>query len=333
MIDFPIMLSSAGRRVALLRILRSAQMSLGINPRLVVAEMQASSPAFVAADAAHLVPPVRDPRFIQSILDVAAQEGVRLIIPTIDTELPIYAEHRALFHSRGIQVAISGPQTIRIANDKHTTHEWLMRNAFPTPRQIPASELLRDPTGWQYPLFAKPAAGSRSVGARIVKSAYDLESLSDGQDYIVQSIARGIEYTVDVLVDAQGQCVCTVPRRRLETRSGEVSKGMTVRHPRLQALVRDVVERLPDAFGPLCVQVFHDPVADSFQVIEVNPRFGGGFPLSWEAGAHFPLWMLQEMLQVPSSANAVEWRSGLVMLRFDDSVFADAEALGLEDAP
>jgi carbamoyl-phosphate synthase large subunit len=130
-----------------------------------------------------------------------------------------------------------------------------------------------------------------------------------------------------VLADRDGRCVCAVPRRRIEVRAGEVSKGVTVRSPRLQDLAARICAALPGAFGTITIQVFvdgepDDPDAD-LAVIEINARYGGGFPLALEAGAEFPRWQLEELLGLPSTAQADRWRDGLVMLRYDAAVFVD----------
>src|SRR5690606_1056922 len=123
----------------------------------------------------------------------------------------------------------------------------------------------------------------------------------------------------------------SAPRRRIEVRAGEVSKGVTVRSPQLQQLARDLCEALPGALGTITVQAFLDGAPDdpaaTVAVIEINARYGGGFPLALEAGADFPRWQLEELLGLPSTATADGWRPGLVILRYDAAVFVDeAEA-------
>jgi carbamoyl-phosphate synthase large subunit len=117
-----------------------------------------------------------------------------------------------------------------------------------------------------------------------------------------------------------------VPRRRLETRAGEISKGYTVRDPELERWGRRVAERLPGAWGPITLQCFRRP-DQSLAFIEINPRFGGGFPLAWRAGADYPRWLLEWALGLPSTASAEAWRGNVAMLRYDDAVFVPGDAL------
>jgi carbamoyl-phosphate synthase large subunit len=131
-----------------------------------------------------------------------------------------------------------------------------------------------------------------------------------------------------VLVNRRGKCVCAIPRRRIEVRSGEVFKGVTCRRDELIDLGTRIAEALPGAFGPLNIQMFFDETRGEIRVIEINPRLSGGFPLSWQAGGKFPQWMIEEMLGLPSTASAGGWRDGVVMLRHYDAVFADVADVG-----
>ncbi len=182
------------------------------------------------------------------------------------------------------------------------------------------SDVLAAAASWQWPLIAKPRSGSAGIGVVHCASVSDLPE----GDVVVQELAPGAEHTVDVLVLRDGRCRVAVPRRRLEVRAGEVSKGVTVRHEPLQALARAIAEALPGAYGVLNVQVFAD--GDELRVIEVNARYGGGFPLAYEAGARLPDWTIEELLGRPSTVTD-DWREGLVMLRYDEAVFVDEAAI------
>lgn len=318
---FTIMLSAAGRRVALLRILRESAAAAGLEPRILSTDVTSNSAAFQLGDVKRLVPRYREPGCLDFLLRMCAELNVKLIIPTIDPELPFYAEHRQRFADVGATVVISSPEVIGICNNKQDTHDWLTRSGLPTVRQAEARHFPpADDPGWQFPLFVKPRGGSASIGARVVHNADELRVCTAGGDYIVQEIAAGREYTVDLFIDRSGHCRCAVPRMRIETRAGEVSKGLTVRCEPVEALARRVGESLPGARGVINVQIFHDAATGRLNVIEINPRFGGGFPLSHQAGATMAQWVIEEVAGLPSTAHD-RWQDDLLMLRYDDAVF------------
>src|SRR3546814_2752125 len=89
--------------------------------------------------------------------------------------------------------------------------------------------------------------------------------------------------------------------------------------PQLQDLAERIAAALPGPRGALCFQAIVDDNGDA-SVFEINARFGGGYPLAHRAGAAFGRWLMEERLQLPSSAND-DWRNGVTMLRYDAAVF------------
>jgi carbamoyl-phosphate synthase large subunit len=319
-----VLLSSAGRRGALLQIARESIAATGARGVVVAADMSLVSAAMALADERAVVPPCRDERFIPEMLELCRRHAIRLLVPTIDTELPMLAAARDHFAEVGTRALVSGAETVKIAGDKVLTHEWLSSQGFPVVRQARAEDAISD-ASWSYPMIAKPRDGSASVGLAQPTSADDLRRLL-APGLLVQTIAPGIEHTVDVWVDRTGKARSAVPRRRIEVRAGEVSKGVTVRSPALQNLCRAIAETLPDAYGPITIQAFVD--GNDITIIEINARLGGGFPLSDEAGAHFVRWGIEDALGIESTASD-EWHAGLVMLRYDAAAYVEASAVGL----
>jgi carbamoyl-phosphate synthase large subunit len=346
-----VLISSAGRRGALVQLFQTTLSSMFGGGAVVAADMSPLSAAGALADRFEIVPSCDTDEFIPHMIKLCAAHNIGLLIPTHDAELGVYACNRDAFAEVGTSVMISAPETITIGSDKLRTYRWLLDNGFPTVRTALLGDVLGCPRDWQAPFIVKPTRGYASSGLRLVRSWEDLRALAAGlraarridaasDESLVQQLAPGVEHTVDVWVDQRGRCRVAVPRRRIEVRAGEVQKSMTVRHPALQALAHDIVERLPGARGALNVQVFVDGV--DLAVIEINTRFGGGYPLTWQAGADFPRWTLEELYGPGPSDNpadkaavntpaaeVLDWRDGLVMLRYDSAVFVPSADLGL----
>jgi carbamoyl-phosphate synthase large subunit len=324
---FSVLLTSGGRRVALVREFQAALKSLGVPGRVLVADLRRNAAAFHAADAGVLVPRVTSPEYVPHLLDLCAREGVRMVVPLIDTELHLLAPHREAFAARGVTLVVSSPATTELSLDKRTTRDFFQAHGFDTPRVLDAAAILADP-GARYPYFLKPADGSCSVGATRID---DAESLAfharHTANAMVQEFVQGEEYTLDVLADLTGRVRCVVPRLRMETRAGEVSKGMTVKDPLLLDAGRRVVEALPGAVGCMTVQLFLT-AAREVKFIEINPRFGGGFPLAAAAGARYPEWLIAWALGRDPEVTMDGWADGLVMLRYDDAVFVQKGDIG-----
>jgi carbamoyl-phosphate synthase large subunit len=320
-----VLVSSAGRRVELVKAFRQALEDLGLEGRVLATDRSWYSSARHSADAHFEVPSCDRPEFVPRMVELCTEQHVDLVVPTIDTELPVLAAARDELAAVGATVAVSAPAVVEIAGDKVATHSWLTAHGFPTVRQATLAEVRSDERCWPFPLVVKPRFGSAAKGVAVVTDVRELDVASRSGGFVVQTVAAGDEYTVDALVDRSGRCVCAVPRRRIEVRAGEVAKAVTVHSPVLERLAAEICEALPGAYGALAIQVFADERFTDPTVIELNARFGGGFPLSRQAGADFPRWILEEVVGLPSSARADGWRDGLVMLRYDAAVFVADE--------
>jgi carbamoyl-phosphate synthase large subunit len=317
------LISSAGRRGELVAILRRTLTDLGREGEVFCVDRSPLSAAGHLSDGFDLVPSVDDPTFISALWEVCLRREVTHVIPTIDTELPVLAAHRREFLELGVHVWISEPSAVAIAQDKRRTHAWLSGHGFPTPRQLDLDQAIEEGrTGaLGFPMIAKPSGGSSSIGLTRVSTLTGLLALDADLDYVVEEIAVGAEHTVDVWVDASGRCRCAVPRLRLETRAGEVSKGVTVRNEALISLATGVAEALPGASGVLNIQIFFDQSSGALHVIEINARFGGGFPLTWAAGGRFPQWIVEDLAGEVPTADVAAWQEDLLMLRYDQGVY------------
>lgn len=311
-----ILILSAGRRVELVQDFKTeaAGFSDGLkvfttdlNPRM--------SPACHVSDGAFSVPPITSAGYIDSIFELAQAQNVGLIIPTIDTELQKLADARARFEAEGIHIVVSAPELVTICRDKRFTAGLFNRHDIATPEIYERENLT-------FPCFAKPYDGSRSIGAKLIHSAEDLsyELLKDPKIIFCRYIDienEFTEFTVDLYYSREGRLKCAVPRERLEVRTGEVSKGATRRNS-LYALLTDKMSQLDGARGCITAQFFCKD--DTVFGIEINPRFGGGFPLTYAAGGNYPNWLIREYLYNENISFYDGWENNLIMLRYDAKV-------------
>jgi carbamoyl-phosphate synthase large subunit len=315
-----ILLTSVGRRVELLKAFRQSMYRSNISGQIVTADLKNNAPASFLADQAELVPRIDDPHYIERLLEICDRHKIDLLIPLIDTELHLLSLHQQQFTDRRVTVLISSTLANEICYSKQNTSLFFQEIGVKTPKIYKLSEV----KDLDFPLIIKPNTGSSSVGVYLVKNRTELNFFANYvEDAIIQELISGEEYTIDVLVDFQGQVISAVPRLRIETRAGEISKGRTVKNPALIAAAKYVVESLPGAVGCITVQCFLQPDGE-IVFIEINPRFGGGYPLSYRAGADFPLWLLQLCTGKYPQVAIDQWEDGLSMLRYDDAIFVQA---------
>ena len=283
-----------GRRVELLRAFRRASEGLGLDLRVHGADASALSPAIHCVDRPHQVPSIRSGMYVDALLTLVTKHRIRLLVPLIDTELEALSKAREQFSAEGCTALVSAPSVIDICNDKIATYETLTKAGIDTPKTWHWSDVL-ERKRHQFPYFLKPRAGSAGVGNFVIRNAEELHALGVRvTDAIVQEFVEGAEHTLDVYTGFDGVPRCVVPRKRIEVRNGEVSKGITVKDPDIMAVGKRVAEVLGECRGVVTVQCMVTPKR-RIRVIEINPRFGGGAPLAIHAGADFPKWILQEL--------------------------------------
>ena len=241
-----ILFTCVGRRVSLIRHFRRALDELGVTGELLGVDATEMAPAFHVVDKAERVCPIPNEDYIPSLLRLCTKHNVSLLVPLLDTELPKLSQSRKRFEEAGTLCLVSDPEVVEISRDKRRTCEFFLGAGVDTPRILDRANILS--ADYTYPVFVKPVKGSASIGSRRVMDRQELCShLRRYPDCIVMENLEGEEYTLDVLTDFEGRVRCVVPRLRIETRAGEVSKSMTVKNRVMMQAGKMVVEKLsPD---------------------------------------------------------------------------------------
>jgi carbamoyl-phosphate synthase large subunit len=314
-----IFIPSAGRRVELVQCFQKAARRLGFTSNVVAGDCSKTAPALYFADRAYELPRINDPGYIDAIIDICNKEDISLVIPTIDTELLLLAENKQYIEARSnAKVLISDVEIIRICRDKLNTQRFMESNGFGVPRLYTEEELQEGNV--KYPVFIKPRSGSSSINAFRADTEIELNTYrSLIADPIIQEFVEGEEYTVDVFLDFNSTVITIVPRLRIATRSGEISKGRIVKD---RQIIQDIM-RLMNVLKPIghiTVQLMK--TSNGIKYIEINPRFGGGAPMSIQSGAD-SCENLYRLLMGEKLEYNENYRDKLTFLRFDSSICLD----------
>lgn len=312
-----ILITSAGQRVSLVRAFqdelkakypRSKVLAVDLNPWL--------SPACQVADQSFDVPRVTDPCYIERLHEICVGNDVGMIVPTIDTELDILARNKDLFEGEEINAVISSPQFISICRDKRKTATFFNNIGIKTPRLFSKDKL-------EFPLFIKPYDGSLSADTYYVDSLKSIteQHLNNDRFLYMEYIDKKShdEYTVDMYYGRDHKLKCVVPRKRIHVRAGEVNKAVTEKNIIVDFL-KARMEKVEGAVGCLTLQLFYCEEPETIVGIEINARFGGGYPLTYFAGGNYPKWLIEEYFEDKSIPYFDNWEDGLLMLRYDKEV-------------
>lgn len=321
--ELNILFTCTGRRVALIESFRKSLTDLGLKGKLFAADITSTVPAFHMVDQGFTVPSVNSLDYTPTILDIVRKNRVGLIIPLTDLDLRVLARHREKYAAMGCTAMVPSESTIVLCRDKVQTFRLLKQRGLATITTLTLQEFMANPF---YPCFVKPIRGSGGFGASMVRNAKQMEAhiATFGDFLLVQEYVPGQEFTIDVYRSRDGKVRCVVPRQRLVVRCGEVEKGITSCDKKLIDATIEMVNLLDDLWGVFCCQCRRtsDGVAHFF---EINPRFGGGTPLSIAAGADLPKYVLQETLGLPITAEIGKFTDKLMMLRYDDAVFVPVD--------
>lgn len=318
--EINVLIMSAGRRVELVNCFKSSRDRLGIKGSIFAADISTSAPAIYFADKYFIIPRINEEGYIDAVIRICKDNNIALVVPTIDTELEILALNRERIEKEsGAQVLISNYDSVVICCDKIKSAKFFEDNGFGIPEVITAEMVANNQ--YEFPLFIKPLDGSSSINAFKVNNKRELDFFMWYiKKPILQKCVSGTEYTVDCFIDFEGNIITVVPRIRLQTRSGEVLKGRIDKNQHIIGDVKRLVKAL-NLIGHITVQCFLSE-DDEIKYIEINPRFGGGAPMSIMAGADSTenLYRLLRGERLEYNENYID---GATYSRFDNSIRID----------
>ncbi|HYX07001.1 MAG TPA: ATP-grasp domain-containing protein [Bacteroidales bacterium] len=274
---------------------------------IVGADMQSTAPAMAIVDKKYEVPSVYEANYVDEILFICQKEQIGAIVSLNDLELPILSEHAEHFKSIGVKLIVSGIDEIDICFDKWKTIKFADKIGIATPEtylNIQSSVTALKKRELNFPLVIKPRWGSASVGIEFPENMEELElsykllqtrlfrsilakiSSTDTQNAIlIQEKIDGVEYGLDIFNDLTGENLSVYVKEKLAMRAGETDKAVLRNHPEIETIGKRIGENLKHV-GNLDCDIFEKN--GKYYLLEMNPRFGGGYPFSQMSGANFP---------------------------------------------
>ena len=318
-----ILFTSVGRRVELLQAFRAAAEKLDIALTVMGADITKSAPALFFCDERRLVCKIQEKEYIPQLLSICEKEKVDCLIPTIDTDLLLLAENKEKFETIGTKVLISAVDKIKLCRDKNYTADYFVSLGLKSPLPVNSVEKYEEALKRgkvSFPAFIKPKDGSSSINAYKVENLEDLRLYAEKiEDYIIQPFISGREYTIDIFCDYEGNPVYITPRERLAVRSGEVLKSRITQDDTMIAEMRRLIADYRPC-GQITVKLIREDVTGDDYYIEINPRFGGGAPLSMKAGADSASAILRMLRGDKLSYIERAAIDGAIYSRYDQSV-------------
>jgi carbamoyl-phosphate synthase large subunit len=340
-----VLVTCAGRRNLLVRYFRESLAGRGL---VYAADASAEAPALQEADGAFVVPTIDDPGYFEHLIRICERHGIRVLVSVNDLELPLLARRRGAFLDVGTIPVISPPDVVDDCFDKWKIIARLTAAGLRSPatfisvadarRALAAGELA-------FPVVVKPRWGTASIGVeyagsddeldlaylavkqRVLRSALSgVSSHEPERAILIQEQVCGQEYGLDVVNDLEGRYVTTFVKRKLShsMRADGVGQAITVDHPQLEALGKALGGHLQHVGNLDCDVFVRDGVC---YVLDLNPRFGGGYPFSHRAGANLPAALLAWAAGRAPDPDWLTVRAGIKAARYDDIVLIDPPAI------
>jgi len=300
-----VLFTCAGRRVDIVSAFSRA------GATTIAVDVSPLAPTLYHADHYRLVPRLDDPAYIPALAEVVAEHDIRLVVPLTDLDQLLLARRRD--ELGGAALLLPAADVVERVNDKYRAHEFFEANGIHSPASWLPDEL---PGELDFPVLVKARQGFGSQGIYRAEDRAHLEFFLEyaGGPSFVQRCCRGEEFSVDVFCDFEGRCLNAIPRTMIESRGGESIKGMTIKDWDLINYGARVSETLGLA-GPANIQCFREPDG-RHEVTDVNPRFGGAFPLPLAAGGRYPELAVALASGERPEPRLGDFRAGVVMTRF-----------------
>ena len=313
-----ILITSAGRRVSLIKAFKEASKKLKTNSKIFITDLNLiRSPSSYFADDSFKIGFFNDPNYINDLLKICLKNRISFIVPTLDSELILLTNSKSLFSDNGINIIISDLRLIKILRNKITTNTFFNSFNIKTP-------IIFNKDNMKFPVFLKPLNGSNSKGIYKAENINEIKpsDLESNNMMILENIDNTIydEYTIDLYYDKKSSLKCVVPRIRLKVVGGESNQGITKKNEVLD-FVKDKFSFIGGAIGCLTLQLFSNKLNPLDIIgIEINPRFGGGYPFSLNAGANFPEFIIREYILNEQIEYFDKWKDNCLNIRYENEI-------------
>lgn len=298
-----VMLTSVGRRAYMVKYFKEV---LGNTGKVYVCNSDDKSIAFKYADEKVISPLIYDEAYIPFLLEYCKKNAINILISLFDIDLLMLARHKKQFEKIGTNIIVSDPQIVEICNDKWKTYKFLVNNGFRTPvSSLSIDEVIEKIAAGNlsYPIVVKPRYGCGSISVAIAYDEDDLryltkkvnedivnsylkyESAVTVDKVLYQERLNGQEYGADIINDLCGETQNVIIRKKIAMRSGETDIAELVDEPAVREILIKLGRVTKHIANMDCDVFLVDGVP---YVLEMNARFGGGYPFSHMGGCNLP---------------------------------------------
>lgn len=309
-----ILISCCGTRNGVIRFFRSELEGIG---KVAAIDCNPLAPALYEADLRAVVPRIDTPGYLDALFSLCRAWEIDGIVSLLDPELVFLSKHRDAFRGIGVQPVVSSPACVETSFDKYAMNAWLKEHGYPvlkTYRSYEEFEEKREGDSVGFPVFVKPRRGSGSNGAAVVHTMEELRFRLKNEDgMLIQEYARGVEYGADAYADLlSGEPAALFIRQPIRKRSGETVQCVSVRNDALCSLLSRFIREF-GLVGPLDFDIIY--YKEQYHIIDVNPRFGGEYPVAHQHGIDFPGMIVRNLAGDRNAPSGFRYEAGVYSMK------------------
>lgn len=288
--------------------------------KVIATDMSPNAPALYEADVHYIVPRMTAPGYLDVIYDICRKEQVTGVLSLIDPELSLLALHEEEFHALGVTVIGSFYDLCERTLDKWQMFCWLKEHGYACAESyIDREAFYGDVRAGKinYPVFVKPIRGSASIAISKVQDQETVDLLFEhADDLMIQEYLKGQEIGADCYIDMiSGELISVFTKKKLVMRAGETDKSISFKDTELFALIERFVKEAGFR-GQIDIDIFE--CEGKYYISEVNPRFGGGYPHAYEAGANHMKYIVNNLQGKVNEPQIGEYESGVIMMKYSE---------------
>lgn len=230
--------------------------------------------------------PVDDEKkYVTILIKTCIENNINVVLPVIDPEIYILAKYKKVFSENGITIIVSKRNVLDICFNKIKMNAFLHIIGVKYPKTY--TSLSEFETAYQnsditLPIVIKPILGSGSVDTYFVEDLNKIRVLFK-PGMIIQEKLNGTEYGTDTFNSFNGIPLRCVIKKKISMRSGETDKSVSVHNEKIQETLIKIASRLRHIANLDCDVIESD---NGIYVIDMNPRFGGGYPATHAIGVN-----------------------------------------------
>lgn len=303
-----ILLSSVGRRSYLVKYFQDA---LGVDGIVVGTNCIPDTQGLLATDRSYVVPKANHPNYIDILLKICETNEVKLLFSLHDLDGYILSQNKDRFSEIGVTPVISDYSVMKTTLNKYKTYIWANENDVNFPNtflKVEDAILCVEKSKISFPLIVKPIHGCGSIEIRVAHNEEELYMLgklvnnqimrSDIANFfnyekeciVIQEYIKGQEFGLDIVNDLNGKYITCFVKRKFGMRAGETDGAIVEDNEELKGFGAHLGDHL-NHIGLMDTDVFVTEEGKIY-LLEMNPRFGGGYPFSHIAGADIPRYFI-----------------------------------------